>query len=380
MINRKVFLFILILITFTGCFLVVTHEDRDPTVLAVHLLPPKLEELKPEKPIDSFVAIFPFYFDIKFSEKGYPYFLDYSHLPREFNENLAVLLENGIFTKVDIAGELTTLKDKDFYVKTLQDLNYDTGIYGSVKKFHMEKKGDYWIGEVLIEYNIVSYDGFEVGKYVFERKFDNIQVPENLIAPYEIAYVANTILNPAYEDIIKNSIANRQIIEVHRSLKEVIKGKGIITFRRLGKMKGKSKVLIDVTTRIMINDLPVLPFAKKERKEEQAKKFIEESTKRNEYLLSLTVKETKEEIFPLAKGKLIYDSLNDIFWVQFQEVKEFNITPGKVLVVASFSVPKVKEVITKGIYVDVNPDKAATLGLNIMCETKNNLVDMGFVK
>lgn len=379
MIDKK-FLVYLLLIIISGCFLVVSHEDREPTVLAVHLLPPKLEELKPEKPIDSYVALFPFYFDMKFSEKGYPYYLDYSHIPKEFNENLAVLLENGIFSRVDIAGEITSPKDKDYYVKILQDLKYDSGIYGNVKKFHMEKKGNYWIASILLEYKIVTYDGFEVGSYTFERQFDSIKVPENLIAPYEVAYVANTILNSVYEDIIKNSLANRQSLEVHRTLKEIIKGKGIITFRKLGKMRGKAKVLIDIRTRIMINDLPAMPFAKKEKKEEEAKKFIQESSKNREYLLTLSVRDNKEEVLPLSTGKLLYDSINDFFWVQFQEVKEFNINPGKVLVVASFSVPKVKEIITKGIYIDVNPDKATTMGLNIICDTKNNLVDMGFIK
>ncbi|MCX8186982.1 MAG: hypothetical protein N3G48_07770, partial [Sulfolobales archaeon] len=167
MIKKKFFLFILLILTVSGCFLIVSHEEREPTVLAVHLLPPKLEELKPEKPIDSFIALFPFYFHMKFSEKGYPYYLDYSHIPREFNENLAVLLENGIFSKVDIAGELSAPKDKDYYVKILQDLKYDSGIYGDVKKFHMEKRGDYWFGEILLEYKIITYDGFEVGSYVF---------------------------------------------------------------------------------------------------------------------------------------------------------------------------------------------------------------------
>lgn len=380
MINKKLVLFLILIFALSGCFLIVSHEDRDPTVLAVHLLPPKLEEVKPERPIDSFLALFPFYFDIKFSEKGYPYFLDYSHIPREFNENLAVILENGIFTKVDIAGEIGAPKDKDYYVKILQDLKYDSGIYGNVKKFNMEKKGGKWRGEVLLEYRIISYDGFEVGSYTIEKNFENIEVPDNLIAPYEVAYVANTILNDVYRDIVKNALTNRSQLESHRSLKEIIKGKGIITFRKFGKIKGKSKVLIDIRVRIMLNDLPLKLFASKEKKEEAAKKYIEEINKKKEYILVISVRDVKEELLPLKTGKLLYDSVNDIFWVQFQEVKEFTINPGKALVVANFSVPKIKDVITKGVYLDVNPEKATTMGLNVVVDTKNNLVDMGFVK
>ncbi len=377
MIKRFILLFTLI--AFSGCFLIISHDDREPTVLAVHLLPPKLEEMRPEKPIDSFIALFPFYFDIKFSEKGYPYFLDYSHIPREFNENLAVLLENGIFSKVDIAGEISEPKDKEYYLKVLQDLKYDSGIFGVVKKFNMEKKGRRWKGELLLEYNIISYDGFEVGKYIIDRTFDNIEVPDNLIAPYEVAYVANTILNNVYVDIVKNSLANRENLEAHRTLKEIIKGKGIITFRKLGKMKGRAKVLIDIRIRVMLNDLPLQLFASKEKKEEAAKKYLD-SIQKDQYVLTLSVRETKEQLIPLKMGRLIYDSANDVFWVFFQEVKEFNVNPGKALVVGSFSVPKVKETITKGIYIDINPEKATTMGLNILVDTKNNLVDMGFVK
>lgn len=380
MIYKKFFLCIFFILTISSCFLVISHEDRDPTILAVHLLPPKLEEIKPEKPIDSYVGLFPFYFDVKFSEKGNPYYLDYSYIPREFNENLAVILENGIFSKVDLAGEITSQKDKDYYVNVLKELNYDSGIYGNVKKFHMEKKGSYWSGAVFVEYKIITYDGFEVGNFIFEKSFEKIEVPENLIAPYEVAYVASSIFNLVYADIIRKSIENRQNIEVHRSLKEIIKGKGIITFRKLGKMRGKSKFLIDIRVRIMINDLPLLPFAKKEKKEEEAKKFIRQSTEKREYLLTISIKDIREEILPLATGKLFYDNTNDVFWVQFQEVKEFTVNPGKVLVIANFYAPKLKEVITKGVYVDVNPDKATTMGLNLMCDTKNNLVDMGFIK
>ncbi len=121
---------LIIFILLSGCFIVFTHESRDPSIITVHLLPPKVSEgLKPSKAINAYIGVVPFEFDLKFSEDKQPYYFDYSYLPKEFYQNVLVLLENGIFNKVIEQDVNENIKNPEQLIKKITENKLDTGLF-----------------------------------------------------------------------------------------------------------------------------------------------------------------------------------------------------------------------------------------------------------
>jgi hypothetical protein len=372
-------IFCLILIFLSGCFLVISHEGREADVMAVHLLPPKIEDLKPEKPIDVVLALFPFDFDLKFSEKKEPVYLDYSYIPKEFMENLSVIFEGAIVSKVTLMERGQGDKDLSYYSKIMRERKLDAGVFGKVKKFNISKKPDGWRGSLELEHFFVTHDGILLKADSREYSFEKRVLQDNLALDYQIALAVSPLFDKAYKDIIRNAIALSQDIETHKIPREIAK-KGIFTFRKADKFKGRSRLMLDIRVRVVLNDHMKNILVPKEKIAEHVKNFVEEAKKKNSYKLVLTVKDKTEVIYPFVTGKLNYDANNDSYMFQYMATKEFNVNPGKSLLIANFHLPNMTEVITKGVYLDVNPDKGASLGFNLICDTKNNYVDMGFIK
>lgn len=365
----------------SGCFLVFTHESRNPSIITVHLLPPKISEgMKPSKPIDAYIGVVKFDFDLKFSEDRQPYYFDYSYLPKEFYQNVLVVLENGVFNKVveqDTGG--STINSEQL-IKKISENKLDTGLFIKVSDFKIAKKSNGWFGNIKYRVLIVTHDGNVLQDEERNFSIENINYPDNVTFDYQSAMAASELFNFVYEDLLKSFKQLSSNIEAHRSLKEVVKGKGIITIRRLSQERGKTRVLVNIRVRAIINDYDKKLFVSKDSLSKKVNELVSEINKNNKYKLILNVKDQSETIYPFKLGKVIYDSNNDEYNLNFTMTKEFNILPGKTLIVANMLLPKYKETITKGLYVDVNPEKGANVGLNILFDTKNNFFDIGFLK
>ncbi len=376
---RKIGYFLFFFIT--GCFLVFTHESKTPSIITVHLLPPKIpEKLKPTKPIDAYIGVAPFNFELKFSESKEPFYFDYSYLPKEFFQNVSVLLESVIFNKVyDL-----DLKDKEItstsLIQKISENKLDTGLYIKVNDFKLGKKSDGWSGNIRYKYMIVTHDGNVLKEEEKTFSIEKLNYPDNVTIDYQAAMAASEVFNRVYEDLLNNFIILSSNIESHRTLKEVVRGKGIITIRRGDMGKGKAKVYLNIRVRILINDYERNLLLSKDAVSKKVNEIVSEINKNNQYMLVVSLREQTETFFPAKLGKLVYDPNSDVYNINFTYTKEFDVPPGKALVVANLFLPKVSETITKGVYVDVNPEKGASLGLNILVDTKNNFFDIGFIK
>lgn len=377
---KKLF-FSIVFLFLTGCFLVFTHESRNPSIITVHLLPPKVSDyLIPSKPIDAYIGVAPIDFDLKFSEEKEPYYFDYSYLPREFYQNVLVLLESGVFNKVFEQDIGTANINPEQLIKKISENKLDTGLFIKVSDFKLAKKSDGWSGNIKYRILIVSYDGDVLKNEEKTFKIERINFPGNVTFDYQSAMAASELFNLVYDDLLKTFNQLTANIEAHRTLKEMVRGKGIITIRRLGQDKGKTRVLVNIRVRSIINDFDRKFFTSKELMDKRVNELISEINKNNQYKLVVSIKDQSETVYPFKLGKVVYDSNNNEYNLNFTMTKEFNITPGKTLIVANLSLPKYKETITKGLYVDVNPEKGANVGLNILFDTKNNFFDIGFIK
>lgn len=377
--KKLVLLFVFLF--FTGCFLVFTYESKNPSIITVHLLPPKISEgIKPSKTIDAYIGVASFDFDLKFSEDKQPFYFDYSYLPKEFYQNVLVLLENGIFNKVVEQEVSENNLNVDQLIKKISEKKLDTGLYIKVNDFKIAKKSNGWYGNIKYRILIVTHDGNVLRDEEKTFSIEKATYPDNVTFDYQSAMAASELFNLVYEDLIKSFNQLSAKIEAHRSLKEMVRGKGIITIRRAGQEKGKTRVLVNIRVRVIINDYDGKLFVSKDSLASKVNELVSEINKNNQYKLVINVKEQSETLFPFKLGKVIYDSNNDVYNLSFTMTKEFNVTPGKTLIVANLSLPKFKETITKGLYVDVNPEKGANLGLNILVDTKNNFFDIGFLK
>ncbi len=378
-VNRKGTLLLLFLLFFSGCFLVISHNEPAPTILSVHLLPPKLKENKPAHPLNVVLAVYPFDFDLKFSERKAPVFLDYSHIPREFMENLTSALEGSYVSNVNVMERSGYLEKLELHYKYLEDKRIDLGLLGKIKKFDVYKKNDGWFTEVEAEYYLLLHTGELLKKDTINVKLEKQVFPENVTLDYQVAMATSAAFNKIYNEITDVITENSARIEAVRIPREM-KGKGIFTLRRGEKVRGKARVLIDVRMRVLINEFTGGIIKSRTKLEEEVKRFVEEVNKNKQYKVVITIKDASQEIYPFKDGKLVYDAINEMFVINFITTREFYVTPGKSLIVANVYVPKVNEVITKGSYIDVNPEKGVSLGFNFLCETKNNYVDMVFVK
>lgn len=377
---KKLF-FSIVFLFLTGCFLVFTHESRNPSIITVHLLPPKVSDyLIPSKPIDAYIGVAPIDFDLKFSEEKEPYYFDYSYLPREFYQNVLVLLESGVFNKVFEQDIGTANINPEQLIKKISENKLDTGLFIKVSDFKLAKKSDGWSGNIKYRILIVTYDGDVLKDEEKTFKIERINFPGNVTFDYQSAMAASELFNLVYGDLLKTFNQLTANIEAHRTLKEMVRGKGIITIRRLGQDKGKTRVLVNIRVRSIINDFDRKFFTSKELMDKRVNELISEINKNNQYKLVVSIKDQSETVYPFKLGKVVYDSNNNEYNLNFTMTKEFNITPGKTLIVANLSLPKYKETITKGLYVDVNPEKGANVGLNILFDTKNNFFDIGFIK
>ncbi|MCX7771136.1 MAG: hypothetical protein N2202_08670 [Proteobacteria bacterium] len=364
----------------TGCFLVFTHESRTPSIISVHLLPPKVpESLKPSKPLDAHIGVASFDFDLKFSEEKQPFYFDYSYLPREFYQNVLVLLENGFFSKV-VEQEIDTNVTPEMLIKRVSDNKLDTGLFIRVNNFKIGKKSDGWFGSIKYRILIVTQDGNTLKDEEKSFSLEKIVYPESVTIDYQSAMVASEIFNLVYEDILKSFVQLASNIEAHRSIKEVVRGKGIISIRRADLTKGKTRVLVNVRVRVIINDFDSKLFISKDELTKKVNELVSEINKNNYYRLVINIKDQSDVFYPFKLGKVVYDANNDVYNLNFTTTKEFNVTPGKTLIVANLFLPKHKETITKGLYLDVNPEKGANVGLNLLVDTKNNFFDIGFLK
>lgn len=372
---------LIIFVLFSGCFIVFTHESRNPSIITVHLLPPKVSaEHRPSKPIDAYIGVVPFNFDLKFSEDKQPYYFDYSYLPKEFYQNVLVLLENGIFNKVVEQDVSESILNPDQLIKKISENKVDTGLFIKVSDFKIGKKTNGWFGSIKYKIMIVTHDGDVLRDEEKTFTIEKATYPDNVTFDYQSAMAASELCNIVYEDIIRSFNQLSSKIEAHRSLKEVVRGKGIITIRRLGQEKGKTRVLVNIRVRAIINDYDRRLFISKDSLESKVNELVSQINRDNQYKLVLNIKEQSETIYPFKLGKITYDSSNDQYNLNLTMTKEFNVTPGKTLIVANLSLPKYKETVTKGLYVDVNPEKGANVGLNILLDTKNNFFDIGFLK
>jgi hypothetical protein len=376
---RKIVYFLFFFIT--GCFLVFTHESKTPSIITVHLLPPKVsEKLKPKKPIDAYIGVAPFSFELKFSENKEPFYFDYSYLPNELFLNMSVLLENGIFTKV---YEID-LKDKEVtpnsLIQKISESKLDTGLYLKVNDFKLGKKSDGWSGSIRYKFMIVTHDGNVLKEEEKNFSIEKLKYPDDLTMDYQAAMAASEIFNHVYEDLLNNFITYSSNIESHRSLKEIVRGKGIITIRKADTKKGKARVYLNIRVSILVNDYEKTILLSKDAVAKKVNEIISEINKKNQYRLVVSLRDQTETFFPAKLGKLVYDANNDVYSINYTYTKEFDVSPGKALVVANLFLPKVSETITKGVYIDVNPEKGASLGLNVLVDTKNNFFDIGFIK
>jgi len=376
---KKIYYFLFFFVT--GCFLIFTHESKIPSIITVHLLPPKIpEKLKPKKPIDAYIGVAPFDFELKFSENKEPFYFDYSYLPKELYQNVSVLLESGIFNKVYEVD----LSDKEItstsLIQKISENKLDTGLYIKVNDFKLGKKSDGWSGSIRYKFIIVTHDGNVLKEEEKKFSIEKLRYPDNVTIDYQAAMAVSEIFNRVYEDLLNNFITLSSNIESHRSLKEVVRGKGIITIRRADIGKGKARVYLNIRVRILVNDYEKNLLLSKDAVAKKVNEMISEINKNNQYRLVVSLRDQTETFFPTKLGKLVYDANNDLYNINFTYTKEFDVPPGKALVVANLFLPKVNETITKGVYIDVNPEKGASLGLNIMVDTKNNFFDIGFVK
>jgi len=367
------------LLFLSGCFLVISHNEPAPTIVSVHLLPPKIEEKPLEKPLNVAMVIYPFDFDLKFSEKKAPVFLDYSHIPKEFIENLSSTLESGYISNVNILDKGASIDKLEQHFKFLSEKKTELALLGKIKKFDVYKKNDGWFCTIEAEYTLLMHTGEVLKQDTLTLTIDKQVFPENVTLDYQVAIAASTVFNKLYNEITKSIKASAEKIEMARIPRE-IKGKGIFTLRRGQQVRGKARVLVDVRIRILINEIGASIITNRNKLEEEVKKFIEEVKKNNQYKIVISIKDTSQTLYPFKEGKLVYDSNNEFFAINYITTKEFYVTPGKSLIVANVFVPKISETITKGTYVDINPEKGLTLGFNLLCETKNNYVDMVFVK
>lgn len=367
------------LIFFSGCYFVISHNEPAPTIVSVHLLPPKIQEKPLEKPLNVAIAIYPFEFDLKFSEKKAPVFLDYSHLPKEFLENLASTIESGYISTVNILDKALPTDKLENYFKFMTEKKIELVLFGKIKKFELYKKHDGWVCAINAEYTLLIHTGEILKSDTLNITLDKLVFPENVTLDYQIALAASKAFEKLYNEILKNIVDSSTKIENARIPRE-LKGKGIFTLRRGQKVRGKARVLIDVRIRVLINDIEGSIITNRNKLEEEVKKFLEEVKKNNQYKLVLTIKDSSQTLYPLKDGKLVYDVNNDYYVVNYITTKEFYVSPGKSLAVANVFVPKITETITKGTYVDINPEKGLTMGFNLLCDTKNNYVDMVFVK
>lgn len=372
-------LLLLFLKFFSGCFLVISHNEPAPTIISVHLLPPKIEEKPFEKPLNVSMAIYPFEFDLKFSEKKAPVFLDYSHIPKEFLENLSSSIESSYINTVSILDRAPSTNNLDSYFKFLSEKKIELALFGKIKKFELYKKDDGWFCSINAEYTLIMHTGEVLKSDTLNITLDKQVFPGNVTLDYQIAMAASKVFDKLYNEIIKNIASSSVKIENARIPRE-LKGKGILTLRRGQQVRGKARVLVDVRVRILINDIEGNIITNRNKLEDEVKKFIEVVNKNNQYKLILNVKDSSQTLYPFKDGKLVYDANNDYFVINYITTKEFYVSPGKSLVVANVFMPKITETITKGTYVDINPEKGLTMGFNLLCDTKNNYVDMVFVK
>lgn len=365
----------------TGCFLIFTHETKSPSIITIHLLPPKVSEpLKSKKNLDATVAIFPFDFDLKFSEEKMPIYFDYSYLPKEFGQNLAVMLESYFFNKV-IEMELPK---KDITPKSIAEKvsnkKADVGIYGKVSEIKIGKNSDGWFGKLKLKFLLVAHNGVIIKDEEKDFLIQKLNFPDNVTFDYQSAMAASALFNDVYNSILKDLSSSTSQIEQNRSIKAIVRGKGIITIRRGDQARGKSRLLISMRIRILVNDLEKVFWETKKNIDEKIKDYVAEINRKNDYKLTIHIRDQVDTIYPFKVGKVTYDSNNDTYNLIYISTKEFYVTPGKSLVIATFSMPKVSEEITKGLYLDINPEKGANIGFNLLCDTKNNFLDMGFVR
>lgn len=375
---KKNILFIVFL-CISNCFLVISHNDPAPSILSVHLLPPKIQETRLERPLNVSMAIFPFEFNLKFSEKSAPVFFDYSHIPKEFIENLSSSLESGFVSSVNILDKGITYENLEQHFKFLVDKKIDLGLWGKIKKFEVYKKKDGWFSTIEAEYYLILHTGELLKQGNISLTLEKQVFPENVTLDYQVALATSAVFNKVYNEIIGSFTAFSSKIETARIPRE-IKGKGILTLRRGEKLRGKARVLIDVRVRILINDIAGVGIISKSKLEDEVKRFIEEVKKSEQYKIIISIKDSNQTLYPFREGKLVYDATNENYVINYVTTREFYVSPGKSLIVANVFVPKIAETITKGSYVDINPEKGLTLGFNLLCETKNNYVDMVFVK
>lgn len=376
--NRKKLL-ILVLFFLSGCFLVISHNEQNPSIISVHLLPPKIEEKPVKEPLKVTMAIFPFEFDLKFSEIRAPVFFDYSHLTKEFIENLSSALENGIVSSVEIVDKDIPEEGVEKHLKFLKEKRLDLGLWGKITKFEIYKRRDGWVSSI----DAVYYLGLHTGELLKENRvkitIDKQVYPEKVTLDYQVALSASAVFNKLYNEVMKDIATYENKIEAERIPRE-FKTKGIVTLRRGSRLKGKARVLVDVRMRILISHLTGGLIKRQKSLEEEVKEFIEEMKKNEQYKVIITIKDSSETLYPLKDGKLVYDSNTEMYAINYITTRKFNVSSGKALVVANAFLPKISETIVKGTYVDINPEKGLSLGFNFLCETKNNYVDMTFVK
>lgn len=381
--RKKLFYLGMILFFFlsltSACFLVISHNDPNPSILSVHLLPPKIQENNFENPLNVVMVIFPFNFDFKFSEKKAPVFLDYSYIPKEFMENLSSILESGFIQNVTILDKGFPSENLDAHIKFIADKKVDIALLGKIKKFEVYKKDDGWLSSMEADYSLISHTGEILKQDSVSITLDKQVFPENMTLDYQVAMASSAVFNKFYNEIIRSIKTNYNKIEAVRIPREM-KGKGVFTLRRSQQVRGKTRVLVDVRMRILINEFQGGAIKSRAKLEEEVKKFIAEMVKSEQYKIVISIRDVSQVLYPLKDGKLVYDSINDFYAVNYITTKEFYVTPGKSLVIANAFLPKISETITKGAYVDINPEKGLSLGFNFLCETQNNYVDMVFVK
>lgn len=380
MLKNKFFWIILSFFFFnSSCFLVIKHNDPNPSIMSVHLLPPKLKEMRLEHPLNVVAAMFPIEFDLKFSDKKAPVFFDYSHIPKEFTENLSSTLESGYINSVKITERNFGYEKLDPYFKFLAEQQIDLGILGRIKKFEVFKKQNEWTSSISGEFYILLHTGEMLKKEEINVTLDKLVFPENVTLDYQLALASSAAFNNIYETIFGVIKTNADKIEAAIIPREV-KGKGVFTLRRGQKVRGKARVLVDVRVRILLNDVEGAIISSRTKLEEKVKSYIEVVKKNEQYKLVINIKDVSQTLYPFKDGRLIYDENEGYYSINYIATKEFYVSAGKSLVISSFYVPKISETITKGTYVDINPEKGLTLGFNLLCETKNNFVDMAFIK
>lgn len=324
------------------------------------------------------MVIFPFDFNLKFSEKRAPVFLDYSQLPKEFLDNMSSTLESGFVSNVTVLDKGFASENLNQYFKLLPEKKIDLGLLGKIKKFEVYKKNEGWFSTIEAEYYLILHTGEVLKHDNVTMTLDKQVFADNVTLDYQVALAASAVFNKVYNEIANSISTFSTKIELARIPREM-KGKGIFTLRRGSQVRGKARVLLDVRIRILLNDIGGVILTKS-KQEEEVKRFIEDVKKSEQYKVVISIKDSSQTLYPFREGKLVYDSNNEIFAINYITTREFYVSAGKSLIVANVFVPKISEVITKGTYIDINPEKGLTLGFNLLCETKNNYVDMIFVK